>query len=53
MIQYLRTSGDTVLAALQQHVLLALLPVVFGLLIALPIGYLRTATAGCTRRCSG
>jgi osmoprotectant transport system permease protein len=40
MIQYLRTSGDTVLAALQQHVLLALLPVVFGLLIALPIGYL-------------
>lgn len=40
MIQYLRTSGDTVLAALQQHVLLALLPVVFGLLLALPIGYL-------------
>lgn len=40
MIEYLRTSGDTVLAALEQHVLLALLPVVFGLALALPLGYL-------------
>lgn len=40
MIQYLQTSGGTVVAALQQHVLLALIPVVIGLVLALPIGYL-------------
>jgi len=40
MIQYLQTSGDTVLAALQQHIVLALLPVLIGLALALPLGYL-------------
>ena len=40
MTQYLQTSGDAVLAALQQHVVLALLPVLIGLAIALPLGYL-------------
>ena len=40
MTQYLQTSGDAVLAALQQHIVLALLPVVIGLAIALPLGYL-------------
>ena len=40
MTQYLQTSGDAVLAALRQHVVLALLPVLIGLAIALPLGYL-------------
>lgn len=40
MLRYLRTSGDTVLAALEQHLALALLPVLIGLVIALPLGYL-------------
>ncbi len=40
MIQYLSTSRDAVIAALEQHVVLALLPVLIGLLIALPLGYL-------------
>ncbi len=40
MTQYLQTSGDAVLAALQQHIVLALLPVLIGLAIALPLGYL-------------
>ncbi len=40
MIQYLSTSRDAVVAALEQHVVLALLPVLIGLLIALPLGYL-------------
>lgn len=40
MLGYLRTSGDTVLAALEQHLALALLPVLIGLVIALPLGYL-------------
>ena len=40
MTQYLLTSGDAVLAALRQHVVLALLPVLIGLAIALPLGYL-------------
>ena len=39
MTQYLQTSGDAVLAALQQHIVLALLPVLIGLAIALPLGY--------------
>ena len=39
MLQYLRTSGDVVRAALEQHIVLALLPVLLGLLIALPVGY--------------
>ncbi|GGN62258.1 glycine/betaine ABC transporter permease [Actinoplanes lobatus] len=40
MIEYLRNNADTVWLALQEHVYLALLPVLFGFLIALPIGYL-------------
>ena len=40
MTQYLQTSGDVVLAALRQHIVLALLPVLIGLAIALPLGYL-------------
>ena len=40
MLQYLRTSGPAVLAALGQHVVLALLPVLIGLAVALPVGYL-------------
>ena len=40
MTQYLQTSGGAVLAALQQHIVLALLPVLIGLAIALPLGYL-------------
>ena len=40
MLQYLRTSGPAVLAALGQHVVLALLPVLIGLVVSLPVGYL-------------
>ncbi|MBW6433523.1 ABC transporter permease [Actinoplanes hulinensis] len=40
MIEYLRNNADTVWLALQEHVWLALLPVLFGFVIALPIGYL-------------
>ncbi len=40
MLQYLSTSGPAVLSALGQHVVLALLPVLIGLAIALPVGYL-------------
>ena len=40
MIQYLENNYETVLTALQQHIWLALLPVLLGFLIALPIGYL-------------
>lgn len=40
MLQYLRTSGAAVVEALQQHVILALLPVLIGLVVALPLGYL-------------
>lgn len=40
MLQYLRTSSPAVLAALGQHVVLALLPVLIGLAVALPVGYL-------------
>lgn len=40
MITYLSHNGDTVWAALRQHIVLALLPVVIGFLAALPIGYL-------------
>ncbi|MEU4692986.1 ABC transporter permease [Actinoplanes sp. NPDC023714] len=40
MIQYLENNYETVLTALQQHVWLALLPVLLGFVIALPIGYL-------------
>ena len=40
MITYLSNNGDVVWAALRQHIVLALLPVLFGFVLALPIGYL-------------
>lgn len=40
MITYLSNNSDTVLAALRQHIVLALLPVLIGFVIAVPIGYL-------------
>ncbi len=40
MITYLSNNTDVVLAALRQHIYLALLPVVIGFVLALPIGYL-------------
>ncbi|WP_432547545.1 ABC transporter permease [Kineococcus sp. SYSU DK004] len=40
MIQYLSQNGDAVLAALRQHVVLAVLPLLLGALLALPVGYL-------------
>lgn len=40
MITYLSNNWETVLAALRQHIVLALVPVVLGFLVALPIGYL-------------
>ncbi|WP_127502556.1 ABC transporter permease [Actinoplanes solisilvae] len=40
MITYLQNNSEVVLAALRQHIALALIPVVLGFLIALPIGYL-------------
>ncbi|GLY08423.1 ABC transporter permease [Actinoplanes sp. NBRC 101535] len=40
MIQYLTNNSALVLAALQQHIMLALLPVLIGFAAALPIGYL-------------
>jgi osmoprotectant transport system permease protein len=40
MIDYLSNNTDAVLAALRQHVALALLPILFGILVAVPIGYL-------------
>ncbi|GAA2644840.1 ABC transporter permease [Paractinoplanes durhamensis] len=40
MSTYLSNNWDTILTALRQHIWLALLPVVIGFVIALPIGYL-------------
>jgi osmoprotectant transport system permease protein len=40
MITYLSNNSEVVLAALRQHIALALIPVLLGFLIALPIGYL-------------
>jgi osmoprotectant transport system permease protein len=40
VISYLSHNGDTVWTALRQHVVLALLPVLIGFLVALPLGYL-------------
>lgn len=40
MSSYLSNNSDTILAALRQHIWLALLPVLIGFVIALPIGYL-------------
>ena len=40
MITYLSHNRDTIAAALRQHVILALLPVLIGFAVALPLGYL-------------
>lgn len=40
MTTYLSNNWETVLTALRQHIWLALLPVVIGFLLALPVGYL-------------
>jgi osmoprotectant transport system permease protein len=40
MTSYLSNNWETVLDALKQHVVLALLPVLIGFAVALPIGYL-------------
>ena len=40
MITYLSNNWETVLGALKQHVALALIPVLIGFVVALPIGYL-------------
>jgi len=40
MTTYLSNNWDTVLTALKQHIWLALLPVVIGFVLSLPIGYL-------------
>lgn len=40
MIDYVRSNGDLILAAFAEHVALALIPVVIGVVVALPLGYL-------------
>ncbi|HEX5201540.1 MAG TPA: ABC transporter permease [Actinoplanes sp.] len=40
MTTYLSNNWETVLTALRQHIWLALLPVVVGFVVALPVGYL-------------
>ncbi|GAA2860890.1 glycine/betaine ABC transporter permease [Actinoplanes cyaneus] len=40
MIQYLSNNHEVVLAALRQHIYLALLPILIGFVVSLPIGYL-------------
>ena len=40
MITYVTNNADTILAALRQHIVLALLPVLIGFAVALPVGYL-------------
>ncbi|NIZ93802.1 ABC transporter permease [Kineococcus rubinsiae] len=40
MIDYLSNNSDVVLAALRQHVPLAFLPLLIGVVLALPVGYL-------------
>jgi osmoprotectant transport system permease protein len=40
VIKYVTANADTILAALQQHIVLALVPVLLGFLLALPIGWL-------------
>ncbi|HWS34305.1 MAG TPA: ABC transporter permease [Actinoplanes sp.] len=40
MIEYLRNNSTIVWQALQEHLYLALLPILFGFVIALPLGYL-------------
>lgn len=40
MIDYLQANSDVVLAALRQHVWLAVLPLVIGIVVSFPIGFL-------------
>jgi osmoprotectant transport system permease protein len=40
VITYVSNNADTILAALRQHVVLALLPILVGFAVALPVGYL-------------
>lgn len=40
MTEYLRRNGDLILRAFTEHVALALIPVLIGILVALPLGYL-------------
>ncbi|MBA3369513.1 MAG: ABC transporter permease [Geodermatophilaceae bacterium] len=40
MIDYVRNNVELILAAFGQHIALALIPVVIGVLVALPLGYL-------------
>ncbi|PRY11784.1 ABC transporter permease [Kineococcus rhizosphaerae] len=40
IVKYLRDNHSTVLDALGQHVLLAVLPLLIGVVVALPVGYL-------------
>lgn len=40
MIEYLSNSGATVIGALVQHIVLAIVPLVIGVVLAVPIGYL-------------
>ena len=40
MINYLSNNSDTILNALRQHLYLALLPILIGIVVSVPIGYL-------------
>ncbi len=40
MIDYVRNNTELILAAFGQHIALALIPVVIGVIVALPLGYL-------------
>ena len=40
MIEYVRNNFELILAAFGQHIALALIPVVIGVIVALPLGYL-------------
>jgi osmoprotectant transport system permease protein len=40
VIDYIRNNTELILAAFGQHIALALIPVVIGLIVALPLGYL-------------
>ncbi len=45
MIDYVRNNIDLILAAFGQHIALALIPVVIGAIVALPLGYLAVRRA--------
>lgn len=40
MIDYITRNSSVILDALVQHIMLALVPVIFGIVVALPLGYL-------------